>query len=144
MRRRLVTLALFGTCVLTAYATASRPRLAAAAQNAAPFTANTREQDATQQIAHVLGRLTFGARPGDATRVRAMGIDKWIDLQLHPERIPDAATGQFLSRYETLAMSSSDLYREFPPAALVRAAARRDSLQRSGGMTRADTVELLQ
>ena len=84
------------------------------------------------RVAHVLSRLTFGAKPGDAARVRAMGVDKWIDRQLHPERIPDAATEQFLSRYETLAMSSADLYREFPPAALVRNAARRDSLQRSG------------
>src|SRR5688500_5156350 len=142
MRRRLVTLALFGTCVLAAYGAASSPQPAAASQVNAASTNGAREQDATQQVAHALSRLTFGARPGDAARVRAMGVDKWIELQLRPERIPDAATDQFLSRYETLAMSSADLYREFPPAALVRAAARRDSLRRSGEMTRADTMEL--
>ena len=73
-----------------------------------------------------------------------MGVDKWIELQLTPSRIPDAATDQFLARYTTLAMSSADLYREFPPAALLRAAARRDSMQRSGDMTLRDTMALLQ
>lgn len=42
-----------------------------------------------QQIIHALNRLTFGPRPGDAARVRQMGVDKWIDLQLHPERISE-------------------------------------------------------
>ena len=42
-----------------------------------------------QQIQQVLNRLTFGARPRDAEQVRAMGIDKWIDLQLNPDRILD-------------------------------------------------------
>ena len=41
-------------------------------------------------------------------------------------------------------MSSAELYQQFPPAARVRAAARRDSMQRAGGMTRADTMQLLQ
>jgi uncharacterized protein (DUF1800 family) len=39
----------------------------------------------------VLSRLTFGARTGDAERVAAMGIDRWIDQQLNPETIPDSA-----------------------------------------------------
>jgi uncharacterized protein (DUF1800 family) len=144
MHRRLLILSLFSACVLGTYVVASA---AAAPSSAGPINtvaAPTREQDATQQVAHVLSRLTFGARPGDAARVRALGVDKWIELQLNPSRIPDAATDQFLSRYETLAMTSAELYREFPPAALVRAAARRDSLQQAGQMTVRDTVALLQ
>ena len=144
MHRRVVTLALFSTCVLAAYGAASSAKPAAASQDVSGFASSAREQDAAQQVAHVLSRLAFGAKPGDAARVQAVGVDKWIDRQLHPERIPDVATEQFLSRYETLAMSSAELYREFPPAALVRNAARRDSLQRSGRMTRADTMQLLQ
>ena len=144
MRRRLTSLALFATCVLATYAVASDVTPAAASLTPPAMAVTTREQDATQQVAHVLSRLTFGARPGDAIRVRAMGVDAWIARQLRPERIPDPATEQFLSRYETLAMTSADIYRQFPPAALVRAAARRDSLQRSGQMTPGDTVALLQ
>ena len=56
-----------------------------------------REQDATQQVNHVLSRLTFGAMPGDVTKVREMGVDRWIDMQLHPERIDDAATERYLT-----------------------------------------------
>jgi uncharacterized protein (DUF1800 family) len=42
-----------------------------------------------KQIVHVLNRLTFGPRPGDVQQVRLMGVDKWIDQQLHPERIAE-------------------------------------------------------
>jgi uncharacterized protein (DUF1800 family) len=143
MRTRITTLILLGTCIATVQGVATSKR-ADAAQRSTFLTTSTRELDADQQVAHVLSRLSFGARPGDAAAVRAMGVDKWIDLQLHPERIDDAATSQFLARYETLGMTSAQLYREFPPGNAVRAAARRDSLQRTRGMTRADTVQLLQ
>ena len=42
-----------------------------------------------KQIVHVLNRLTFGPRPGDIQQVRLLGVDKWIDQQLHPERITE-------------------------------------------------------
>jgi uncharacterized protein (DUF1800 family) len=42
-----------------------------------------------QEILHALDRLTFGPRPGDIEAVKKMGLSKWIDLQLHPERIPE-------------------------------------------------------
>jgi len=45
----------------------------------------------SERIAHVLSRLTFGARPGDAQHVASIGIDRWIDQQLHPETISDSA-----------------------------------------------------
>ena len=40
-----------------------------------------------RQIIHVLNRLTFGPRPGDVEQVRKLSVEKWIDLQLHPDRI---------------------------------------------------------
>ena len=40
---------------------------------------------------HVINRLSFGPAPGDKDRVMAMGIDAYIDEQLHPERIPESA-----------------------------------------------------
>ncbi|HEY2382450.1 MAG TPA: DUF1800 domain-containing protein [Terriglobia bacterium] len=42
-----------------------------------------------KQAIHVLNRLTFGARPGDVEQVRRLGVEKWIDQQLHPDRIPE-------------------------------------------------------
>jgi len=42
-----------------------------------------------KQIVHVLNRLTFGPRLGDLQQVRQMGVEKWIDQQLHPERVTE-------------------------------------------------------
>jgi uncharacterized protein (DUF1800 family) len=41
------------------------------------------------QILHVLNRLTFGPHLGDVERVRKMGLQEWIQSQLHPEVIPE-------------------------------------------------------
>ena len=43
-----------------------------------------------QRILHVLNRLGFGARPGDVERVRAIGLERYIEQQLFPEKITDA------------------------------------------------------
>ena len=144
MRRRLVTLALLASSVAVVYVSASCASPAAASPAAVPISASPRELDANQQIAQALSRLTFGARPGDADRVRAMGVDRWIDAQLHPERLRDSATDAFLADYQTLSLSSAAIYEQFPPAALLRAVARRDSMQRSGRTTLADSLQLLQ
>jgi uncharacterized protein (DUF1800 family) len=42
-----------------------------------------------QAILHALDRLTFGPKPGDVAAVKKTGLDAWIDLQLHPERIQE-------------------------------------------------------
>src|SRR6188474_2008944 len=45
-----------------------------------------------QRILHVLNRLGFGARPGDLEKVRAFGVNKYIEQQLFPEKIDDSAS----------------------------------------------------
>jgi uncharacterized protein (DUF1800 family) len=52
-------------------------------------------------VSHVLDRLTFGVRPGDLDRVRAMGLPAWVDQQLHPSRIDDGAAEARLPRLES-------------------------------------------
>jgi uncharacterized protein (DUF1800 family) len=78
--------------------------------------AGARDQDATQQVNHVLSRLTFGAKPGDVTKVREMGVDRWIDLQLHPERIDEAATERYLTGFESQTLSAAELEEKYPRA----------------------------
>jgi uncharacterized protein (DUF1800 family) len=68
-----------------------------------------REQTADQQVQQVLNRLAFGPRPGDVARVRAMGVDRWIALQLAPDRLDDRATDTVLASYEGLNQPTSDL-----------------------------------
>ena len=86
-----------------------------------------RELAADQQVIHALNRLTFGPRPGDVQKVRAMGLDKWVDLQLHPERIDDRALDQFVKRYSILNQDQNDLLREFNVAQRERREARREA-----------------
>ena len=74
----------------------------------------TREQTADEQVRQALNRITFGARPGDAERVRAMGVDRWIEMQLSPQKIDDRATEQFVSRFRVLAMSPAELLEKYP------------------------------
>ncbi|MEA3247126.1 MAG: DUF1800 domain-containing protein [Gemmatimonadota bacterium] len=86
-----------------------------------------REQTADQQVSHVLNRLAFGPRPGDAAQVRAMGVDRWIDEQLHPERIDDSRLDQFArSSYQLIAERPADLEKRYPPPGQIlnQAAAR--------------------
>jgi uncharacterized protein (DUF1800 family) len=73
------------------------------------------------RILHALNRLTFGARPGDAAQVKAVGLKKWIDLQLHPERIPENATLlEKLKPFDSLTMSGEELVRNYPAPQIVR------------------------
>src|SRR5713226_1211150 len=62
-----------------------------------------------QAIIHVLNRIGFGPRPGDVERVRPIGIQRYIDAQLRPDRIPDAGMSARLAGLETIRMSSRQI-----------------------------------
>ena len=62
-----------------------------------------------EAILQAFNRLGFGPRPGDIERVKEMGLQKWIDQQLHPESINDSALEARLDRFPTLKMSSAKL-----------------------------------
>ncbi len=74
---------------------------------------------ADQKIIHLLNRIGYGPRPGDLERVKKMGIDKYIDLQLHPERIDDPAIEAKLANYPSLKMSLTEIQEKYPPPQLL-------------------------
>ena len=78
-----------------------------------------------EQVLHALDRLTFGPRPGDVEIVKKMGVKKWIELQLHPEKIAEnpALEGK-LQPLETLRMSQADTAANYPTPQLIRAIAQ--------------------
>jgi uncharacterized protein (DUF1800 family) len=86
-----------------------------------PVVADTKPKAATtgfttdQKIIHLLNRIGYGPRPGDVERVRKMGIDKYVDLQLHPERIEDPAIEAKLALYPSLKMSLTEIQEKYPP-----------------------------
>jgi len=80
-------------------------------------------EPATQAEAlHVLNRLAFGPRPGDVDRVMKMGVDAYIDQQLHPETIPmPRELSERLAKLSEGEMSQPDLittYRQVIKAAM--------------------------
>jgi uncharacterized protein (DUF1800 family) len=91
---------------------------------------------ADRQITHALNRLTYGARPGDVERVRAVGLSAWIERQLSPQAIDDLATEHLLAELTTLRMPIADLLREYP-----RPDPRLFEMIASGSMTRAEMQE---
>ena len=78
-------------------------------------TAASNPNDTAQRRSlHALNRLTFGPRPGDVQQVMAMGVDQWIDLQLHPKKIDDSALDARLEPLRTLRMSAREIAEDFP------------------------------
>src|SRR5208282_250504 len=64
-----------------------------------------------QAILHALNRLAYGPRPGDVEHIRQIGLEKWIDQQLHPDSIDDSALDARLAKYPTLSKSSRNFLR---------------------------------
>jgi uncharacterized protein (DUF1800 family) len=102
---------------------------ASAQSSAAKKTAvasDVRELPADQQIIQALSRLTFGPRPGDVLKVRAMGLDKWIDQQLHPDKIDDRANEQFVASYGILHQDQNDLLKQYAEEQRAKREVKRD------------------
>jgi uncharacterized protein (DUF1800 family) len=68
-----------------------------------------------QRIAHVLSRLTFGARPGDLERVKAMGVEAFINQQLDPDSLDAGGVLARLKRLPTLGMATPVIIEQYTP-----------------------------
>jgi uncharacterized protein (DUF1800 family) len=81
------------------------------------------EMAENERAAHALNRLTFGPRPGDLERVEAIGVKKWIDMQLNPEQIDDSLLEARLQSFPAMHLSQQDLLQDFPSAGVIHAVA---------------------
>ena len=81
------------------------------------------QMEEQKRAVHALNRLTFGPRPGDLQRVMAIGVDKWVEEQLHPEKIDDAALEARLAPLRTLRMNTRELFENFPSAQMIKSVA---------------------
>jgi uncharacterized protein (DUF1800 family) len=61
------------------------------------------------EIVHVLNRITFGPRPGDVEMVQKMGLQNYIEQQLHPETLDDSAVETEVAHYSLLGLSNQQL-----------------------------------
>jgi uncharacterized protein (DUF1800 family) len=91
-------------------------------------------------ILHVLNRIGFGARPGDVERVREIGLAKYIDEQLAPERIPDTAMAARLAGFDTLALNSRRIAQDYyVPAQMARRQAQLANKDKDPAQTTSET-----
>ncbi len=77
---------------------------------------------------HVLNRLAFGPRPGDFEHVSAVGPERYVQEQLHPESIPiPADLSEAVNQLPTLHMNPIALFIEYQrPINLARKEAKAD------------------
>lgn len=80
----------------------------------------TKKLSEEQKVVHLLDRSTFGARPGDVERVMKLGWEKYLDEQLHPDRISDQVAEQKLKDIESIHLSNAELAKSYPPPQVLR------------------------
>jgi uncharacterized protein (DUF1800 family) len=95
----------------TAFVLSTGLALVLAARAATPSAATLPNDEKT--IVHVLNRIGFGARPGDVEHVRQIGLQKYIEQQLHPERIDDPGMDARLADLRTIGLSSRLISKQF-------------------------------
>jgi uncharacterized protein (DUF1800 family) len=77
------------------------------------------------QILHALDRLTFGPRPGDVERVKRIGLKKWMDQQLHPDRMDENPVLEtHIQALESLRMTPLETVQHYPSQGMLRAIAQ--------------------
>ncbi|CAN5157663.1 hypothetical protein BH20ACI1_BH20ACI1_22760 [soil metagenome] len=85
-----------------------------------------------QKIMHVLNRLGFGARQGDVAKVKASGLNKYIEQQLNPFSISDALAEARVKNIDVLNLSNEEIFAKYPtPAAVLQAVAKENGLNKS-------------
>jgi uncharacterized protein (DUF1800 family) len=72
------------------------------------------------RILHALSRFTFGPRPGDVDAVRAKGLDRWFDQQLHPATIDEVDLQSRLAEFPAMQWNPEDLLFRVPSNAIIR------------------------
>ncbi len=91
--------------------------------------ASTKSLSAEQKTVHLLDRITFGARPGDIERVMKTGWEKYLDEQLHPDRISDIALDQKLKNIESIHLSNTELANYYPPPQVIQQALKSKGME---------------
>src|SRR5262245_17963558 len=73
-----------------------------------------------QDINHLLNRVSFGPRPGEAGRVQDIGVDRYLEAQLHPDHIDDKPMESKLAGLPSIQMTAAELQQKYPRPAQAR------------------------
>jgi len=80
-----------------------------------PTSALTSPLQGEALLAHTLRRISWGATPEMFERARKIGLEAYLDEQLHPETLDDALLAGLLTRFSTLTMSPAERLQIEPP-----------------------------
>ncbi len=73
-----------------------------------------------EKVLQALNRFTFGPRPGDVAGVERMGLQRWFELQLHPERIDDSGFAAEMGQFPAMGLPEEQLKERFPSGQMIR------------------------
>ena len=105
--------------------TAKKTKNAHANDTAAQYVAFSKPLSKADRNRHALDRLTFGPRPNDFAGIEKIGLKKWLDLQLHPEKLAEnPELDQHLQPLESLRLNIHDTYTHYPLPQMIRAVVR--------------------
>ena len=108
--------------ILCAFPAAAKPKKPKPANESKLF---QKKLSKDEQILHALDRLTFGPRPGDIERVKRLGLKKWMDQQLHPDRMDENPVLETrLQALESLRMTPLEAVQHYPTPQMIRAIAQ--------------------
>jgi uncharacterized protein (DUF1800 family) len=83
-----------------------------------------------QAAAHLLGRFSFGATPGQVQAVADMGLEKWLQQQLDA-KLPDDEVNRRLTGYDALALNNEAIVNTYMNAGqVIRLAAKNNLLDK--------------
>ena len=97
------------------------PPQQASVQNPTPANNSPSLLTPDARVLLVLDRFTYGPRPGDLDRARAMGLSAWFQQQLNPAAIDDSALEERLAGYPAINLPLDKLFAEFPTNDAVQA-----------------------
>jgi uncharacterized protein (DUF1800 family) len=95
---------------------ASRALAAAASTGAKADTPLTDDE----RVLHVLDRFTYGPRPGEVERVKALGITAWFKQQMNPQTIDDSALDARLADFPAVSLPLAQMMAAYPTRAMIR------------------------
>ena len=102
-----------------------------------PLSART-PPNSDEAIVHVLNRVAFGPTQADVQHVRAVGIARYLDEQLHPERLSDSGMEAHLAGLQTLHLSSREIAEQFEIPQLQARRAKKQAAAKDGNTAPTD------
>jgi uncharacterized protein (DUF1800 family) len=86
-----------------------------------------------EQMLHLLSRFTYGPRPGDVERLKAIGVKTWLDQQMNPQKIDDGALEARLAAFPAMSLPLDQLMAMYPTKGMIKQVQQGKIMAEPGG-----------